>query len=77
MWADTFKINDYRSSCCGTAVTNPPSIHEDLGLTPGLTQWLKDPALLWLWWRPVAVALIQPLPQELPYASGVALKSKN
>ena len=26
-------------------VRNPTSIHEDLGLTPGLDQWVKDPAL--------------------------------
>ena len=33
-----------------------------------------DPALLWLWCRPAAIALIQPLTWELLYASGVALK---
>ena len=36
-----------------------------------------DPALLWLWHRPAAVALIQPLAWELPYATGAAIKSNN
>ena len=35
-----------------------------------------DPVLLWLWWRLAAVALIQSLAWELPYAMGVALKKK-
>ena len=33
-----------------------------------------DLALLWLWGRPAAVALIHPLAWELPYAAGAALK---
>ena len=33
-----------------------------------------DPALLWLWRRPAATALIRPLTWERPYAMGVALE---
>ena len=42
----------------------------------GLTQWVKDPSLLWLWYRPTAVALIGPLAWEPPYTESVDLKSK-
>ena len=38
------------------------------------TQWVKDPALLWLWYRPATVALIRSIAWELPYAMGAALK---
>ena len=33
-----------------------------------------DPALLWLWYRTAAVALIQTLALELPYAVDSVLK---
>ena len=37
----------------------------------------SDPELLWwLWWRPAAVAPIQLLAWEPPYATGAALKKK-
>ena len=34
----------------------------------------SDPALLWLWRRPVATAPIRPLDWESPYAVGMALE---
>ena len=36
----------------------------------------SDPVWLWLWWRLAAVAMIRPLAWELPYATGVAINSK-
>ena len=35
------------SSYCGSGVTNPTNIHEDVGLIPGPAQWVKDPVLPW------------------------------
>ena len=35
------KIMVSRSFHCGSVVTNLTSIHEDAGLIPGLTQWIK------------------------------------
>ena len=37
----------------------------------------SDLVLLYLWRRPEAAVLIQPLAWELPYATAVALKTKN
>ena len=36
----------------------------------------SDPALLWLWHRPVATAPIRPIAWEPPYATGAALKKR-
>ena len=55
-------------------IKNVTSIHEDSGSIPGLTQWVKDLVLPWMWHRPAAAALTQPLALEFLYAAGVALK---
>ena len=47
----------------------PTCIHEDMCSTPGLAQWVKYLALLWLSHRPATVAQIRPPAWEPPYAS--------
>ena len=69
-------------------LANPTGNHEDAGSIPGSCSvgWGSgvamgcgvgcrrgsDPALLWLWHRPAAMAPIQPLAWEPPYAVGAA-----
>ena len=59
-------------------VTSPTGMHEDADSIPGLARWVRGSHVvwLWLWCRPAAIAQIQPLTWELPYAAGAAVEKK-
>ena len=80
------KNSIWSSICGAQQLVNPTSIHKNKSSIPGLAQWVKrfgiavscgvgcrhglDPALLWLWHKPVSTAPIRPLAWEPPYAAG-------
>ena len=46
VWPNKQKKNHLGVTYVAQRVKNTASVHEDVGLIPGLAQWVKDPALL-------------------------------
>lgn len=60
-------------------ISGPPQWVKDRALPQAMVQvrgCSSDPVLLWLWHRPEAAALIQPVAWELLYATDAAIKRK-
>ena len=57
-------------------VMTPTRIHDDVGSIPASLSGLQIQHCRKLWCRPLAVTLIQPLAQELPYAMGMTQKDQ-
>ena len=87
-WYDgkCWKTNSLRSSRCGSVVYEPDQypwgwslallsgLGSSIAVSCGVGQRRSlDPVLLWLWCRLAAIAPIQPLAWEPPYAMGEAL----
>ena len=68
--------NDLGVPLVAQELTNLTRIHEDAGLIPDLTRGLKDLALLWLWHRLAAVALIGPPSLGTSICRGATLKGQ-
>ena len=90
-WVLPQKDKNYRASHCSSMEENPTHIHKDMGLIPGLTQWVKDRVLpfamvsvtdaaqISCWCGcgvGAATAWIRPLVWELPCATSAAIKKK-
>ena len=60
----------------GSALTNLTSILEDVASIPGPAEWIKNLVLpqAVVQVADIAIALIQPLSWEFPYAKDLALK---
>ena len=66
----------FGSFCCDSGVMNPSSIHEDGVQSLASLSGLRILRCSELWCRSAVTAPIQLLAQELPWATGVALRKK-